>query len=61
MVRVFNPRQNASTSWGKLAGSPSILMKDPTRLTTAARALREKTSAVEEQAEIELGLQATDC
>lgn len=59
MVRVFKPRQNPSTSWGKLAGTPSIPTSDPTRLTTAARALREKTSAVEEQREIELGLQAT--
>lgn len=61
-VGAFKPLQNTSTSctsWGKLAGTPSILMNAPTRLTSAARALRAKTSAVEEQAEIELGLQAT--
>lgn len=34
-------------------------MNDPTRLTPATRALRAKTSAVEEPAEIRLGLQAT--
>ena len=58
-VRVFKTCQHTSTSWGKLAGTPIILMNDPTRVTSAARALRAKTSAVEEQAEIELGWQAT--
>lgn len=62
-VGVFKPLQNtftSCTSWGKLAGTPSILMNDPTRLTWPPEHCgRRRLSAVKEQTEIELGLQAT--
>lgn len=63
-VRVYKPRQNAftsCTSWGKLAGTPSILMNDPNRLNVAAQALQAKTSAVKSKQKLNLACKPQSC